>query len=779
MERRVSEKDPPFLNWQTLDIFGILNISMEEQPGKKKRLLLWGMIGGGGVILLLLIFFVFSFVKRAQESNTDTVSVPEPSLPRLDPKTEVVANADGISIAKNIIEIIWKPEATASEKQTAVASVTGATVRGEVAALGFTEISVPDGSFTGALLTLPEQPGVAAATEAYVAQLNYAPLDPDYKDFTKMWWLERVEAEPAWEMSQGNPNMLVAVIDGGFLTDHQDLEGVFDETKGFNYSLADMEDDAEHGTHVSGIIGMQPNDIGMAGIAPNVKIVPYKVVTFAQMADSFRMAADTTGVSVISISQGYNWWSQNQARAAAGQPAFTPAQMQAASQATDLIMNPAAAYAKQKGVVIVHSAGNDSQTAAYNTLNTTDVVTVANTDQYDGLSTTSNFGPPVTIGAPGSSIWSTVDLYEWDYLSGTSMATPLVSGIVALMRSANPDLTFDDIVSTLQKTGEPSISAGLESRVNAWQALLAVTDRYGVKGMVVDKNDAPVKGATVQPKGMPEWAITTNEFGKFTLAAIPRNGPWEITAQYGEEQGTLPITPLPADQWVVRDVTLSLANPNQPQLDTVSLKFHGEAEGQCRYQDAGFQPGDSFFALGCDEKGACANPTSLDIRFDGPIRFSDGGQTSGAFTGQLSEYWSQNYREGELDAIMFSGSIANLADQSQVTLDIRGTQHTTTGDLPIHALVTGTIVKVDNQNDLHYGYSIRVDDYAIDPYQIDVQNPHYQTQQAICTFDYDPITDPLATNPEYGYFTIDADYKLQPTSGAQNSSSMDELYLGN
>ncbi|MBI1997178.1 MAG: hypothetical protein HYS66_12010, partial [Deltaproteobacteria bacterium] len=115
--------------------------------------------------------------------------------------------------------------------------------------------------------------------------------------------------------------------------------------------------------------------------------------------------------------------------------------------------------------------------------------------------------------------------------------------------------------------------------------------------------------------------------------------------KYGEDIGTLILTPLPADQWVARDVVLTLKNPAEPQLDAVNLGFHGQAISQCSYQDSGFQPGDDFFALGCDATGLCTQTTSLDIRFDGPITFAMPSSLDGAFTGELSEYWKQNYRE--------------------------------------------------------------------------------------------------------------------------------------
>ncbi|MBI2415753.1 MAG: S8 family serine peptidase [Candidatus Kerfeldbacteria bacterium] len=734
---------------------------MASQKGKTKVIIISCSVALGFAALVLIGAFIFGIIIGFKQNLTSTEKAAVvANLPSIDPTTELTTNSAGLTVVKNVLEIIWQNTATPEQQVIALASVPGATVRGQVTEFYFTEISVPDGSIALALANLAIQPGVAAVTEAYVVEDNYEPLDPDYQDTAKNWWLKQIEAEPAWEINQGDPTMLVAVIDAGFEVDHPDLASVFKTDLGFNYSLRDWNEKPDHGTHVTGIIAMQPNQVGLVGIAPNIKIVPYKIITFAQMADTIRMAANTANVQVISMSQGFNWWNTNQQRAAQGLPAVTTANMQTATQAVDLIMQPAAVYAKQKGVILVHSAGNDAQSAAYNTLNTTDVVTVANTDTVDGLAASSNFGSPVTIGAPGEGIWSTVGGNNWTYLSGTSMATPLVAGTIALIRSANAQLSFADIVNIIQKTGEPSISISLDKRINAWQALLEVTQQYGVKGMVVNKNGDPISGATVQPKGLPEWGSVSDKFGQFTLAAIPRTGPWEITGKYGEDIGTLILTPLPADQWVARDVVLTLKNPAEPQLDAVNLGFHGQAISQCSYQDSGFQPGDDFFALGCDATGLCTQTTSLDIRFDGPITFAMPSSLDGAFTGELSEYWKQNYRDGELDNITFSGSATQLAKNEHIILDVIGVQHTYTKDIDIHAVVTGTIVNISNQNDLHYSYTIRVDSFIIDPFKIKVQNPHYQTQTATCTYTFDPSTDPLYISPTDGYFHISADYTL-------------------
>lgn len=367
---------------------------------------------------------------------------------------------------------------------------------------------------------LSTESGVMLATPSYVLSENLVPYDPGYENSKNNWWLKKVNAEPAWEISLGR-SVLVGVIDAGFDFRHQDLSGAFTQAK-LNYTTEDINKSSDHGTHVSGMIAMQLNNgQGMVGIAPRVRIVPAKTHSMARVADAFRFFALCPSVKVISISMGNNWWSTNNWRTQQGLPNLTLAEKQKISGDIDTILEPSVKLLAQKNVLIVHSAGNDSGDAALNTLNFDEVMTVAATDTNDGLAVFSNKGPRVDIGAPGTDIYSTVT-GNYNYMSGTSMATPLVAGITALVRSARPALTAQQVKTVLKDTAEPSTGLATEAfgRVDAWRALLKATKQMGVEGTVYDEatGDVVSKADVTDDRSV---GVSADEAGIYQIAALP------------------------------------------------------------------------------------------------------------------------------------------------------------------------------------------------------------------------------------------------------------------
>lgn len=367
---------------------------------------------------------------------------------------------------------------------------------------------------------LTTESSVMLAIPSYVLGENLVPYDPGYESSKNNWWLKQVNAEPAWEMSLGR-SVLVGVVDAGFDFRHQDLSGAFTQTK-VNYTTEDINKSNDHGTHVSGMIAMQLNNgQGMVGIAPRVRIVPAKTHSMARVADAFRFFALCPSVKVISISMGNNWWSTNAWRKQQGLPDLTVAEKQKISNDIDIILEPSVKLLAQKNVLIVHSAGNDADDASLNTLNFDEVMTVAATDANDALAVFSNKGASVDIAAPGTEIYSTVT-GKYDYMSGTSMSTPLVAGTAALIRSARPTLTAAQVKAVLQDTAEPSAGLATETfgRVDAWRALLKATKQMGVEGTVYDEatGDIVPKADVTDDRSV---GVSANEAGVYQIAALP------------------------------------------------------------------------------------------------------------------------------------------------------------------------------------------------------------------------------------------------------------------
>ncbi len=242
---------------------------------------------------------------------------------------------------------------------------------------------------------LPEGPGVAGAG------------DPSR---SSQWALTRLRAEAAWATSRG-ASVTVAVIDTGVAV-HPDLQGSFAAGADFAQGGSGRNDGNGHGTHVAGIIAATAdNGVGIAGLAPDVTIMPIKVLSdsgsgySSDVARGIIWAADH-GADIISMSLGGGY---------------------------DTASEYAVAYAISRGVIVIAAAGNErtigsptSYPAAF-----PGVLAVAATDSADGVAYFSNAGAYVDISAPGVAILSTIPggYASW---SGTSMATPYVSAVAAL-----------------------------------------------------------------------------------------------------------------------------------------------------------------------------------------------------------------------------------------------------------------------------------------------------------------------------------------------------------
>jgi thermitase len=235
--------------------------------------------------------------------------------------------------------------------------------------------------------------------------------------FQLQWGMVRIGAPAAWDQSRGS-GVKVAVVDTGADLDHPDLAGRLDTTSDYDFVNGDptAEDDHGHGTHVAGIIGATLNNgAGVAGVANRCTVLPLKALDSdgsgydSDVADAIRWAADH-GASVVSLSLGGGYSSAIEA---------------------------AVQYAAGSDCVVVAAAGNSSGYGVSYPAACPNVIGVGSTDSSDSRSSFSSYGPGVDIAAPGSWIYSTI-VGGYGYMSGTSMSTPLVAGVMALVRAQNP-----------------------------------------------------------------------------------------------------------------------------------------------------------------------------------------------------------------------------------------------------------------------------------------------------------------------------------------------------
>lgn len=309
---------------------------------------------------------------------------------------------------------------------------------------------------------------------AAVSQSVGAPEFPEVPDLGgNDWGRDLINAPEVWTRGITGENVVVAVIDSGVDYTHPDLfsniwsnpgeipnngidddnNGYVDDSRGWDFVNRDNDpmDLNSHGTHVAGIIGATQDGAGITGVAPNAEIMPVRVLDrngFGKISDALmgiRYAVEN-GADVINLSLGGNDY---------------------VSEVLDTI-----SWAVEQGVVVVVAAGNESGTfPSYPARFANQFgIAVGSVDSKNQLSTFSNRAgilPLNYVAAPGGDggfsnegdIYSTVPLASgvpYRFLSGTSMAAPHVSGVVALMLQANPGLIPAQVEDLLVQTADRS-----------------------------------------------------------------------------------------------------------------------------------------------------------------------------------------------------------------------------------------------------------------------------------------------------------------------------------
>jgi subtilisin family serine protease len=284
------------------------------------------------------------------------------------------------------------------------------------------------------------------------------PNDPYYYTYGYQWGLNKVRAPEAWALSTGQ-GVLIAVLDTGTDYNHPDLSGKVRTDIAWNFvnNNNDARDNNGHGTHVSGIAAAATNNSrGVAGMGWDASILPLKVLDSGgngrtdQLISAIYYAADH-GARVINMSLGgpYSCLSDLQA---------------------------AVDYAYSRGALLVAAAGNDYKNQTVFPANCAHVLGVAATGYYDTLASFSVTGTHVSVAAPGTSIYSTLWGGGYGYMQGTSMATPFVAGLAALVYARFPTYTPNQAASAILDNAQDLGSTGWDiyygcGRIDAFRAL--------------------------------------------------------------------------------------------------------------------------------------------------------------------------------------------------------------------------------------------------------------------------------------------------------------------
>jgi len=338
------------------------------------------------------------------------------------------------------------------------------------------------------------------ATDAIGVEVDAAVqalADDPYR--SQQWDLGKMNVPAASAKSTGS-GVTVAVIDTGVDASHPDLAGQvlpgIDIVAGGTTGVA--TDPNGHGTHVAGTIAaLTGNGVGVASVAPGVKILPVRVLNangsgyMSDAATGIVWAADH-GANVINMSLG------------------SSAQVSAVTNAI--------AYARSKGVTVVAAAGNSRTSGSPTSYPAADagVIAVAATDSADTVAYYSNQGSYVDVAAPGSSITNTYPVAMGSYvvMSGTSMASPHVAAEAALLKAYNKSLTPDQIEKAIESTTVDLGTAGKDTdygygRIDAAAALAAVAPTSSAPSTTPTTAVPTTKAPTTAPTTAPTKAPTT------------------------------------------------------------------------------------------------------------------------------------------------------------------------------------------------------------------------------------------------------------------------------
>ncbi len=292
------------------------------------------------------------------------------------------------------------------------------------------------------------------------------------------WHLDQIAAPDAWEFSTRGDETVVAVIDTGCLVTHPDLvdnifvntneipnNGIDDDNNGFVDDIrgwdfldddANPNDETGHGTHVSGIVGARGNNgVGTVGVTWDVKVLPLKVgddtgLSSSAIAEALRYVSSLKG-------DGFNVVATNNSYGSSAPNSVARAEIQVHEE-IGIIFVAAAGNAGED----IDAGGNSQFPAGFPEEN---IISVANSTQGDDLSFGSNFGiESVDIAAPGQEVYSTYLDGEYEFLTGTSMASPIVAGAVALLATYEPELSSFDLRQRIFDTAKPF--SGFEGKIS-------------------------------------------------------------------------------------------------------------------------------------------------------------------------------------------------------------------------------------------------------------------------------------------------------------------------
>jgi thermitase len=316
------------------------------------------------------------------------------------------------------------------------------------------------------VLDVPEE-SIDAVRQSLAATGLFDYVEPDYyaqqgestpndRFYSSQWHLPKIGSAAAWTRTTGSASVVIAVVDSGVYAAHPDLAGKLVAGWNFVKNNADTSDVTGHGTEVAGTVAAATNNgIGVAGVSWASVVMPLVTVdstsfsAYSDVAAAIQYAADHD-VRVINVSIG--------------------------GTASSNTLQSAVNYAWNRGALVFAAAMNSSVTTPNYPAACDHAVGVSATDESDKLAVFSNYGPWLTLSAPGADILTTVNGGGYGYVNGTSFASPIAAGVAALVLAANPQLTNQQVLDIMKQSADHPGQAGFDpsygwGRVNAGKAI--------------------------------------------------------------------------------------------------------------------------------------------------------------------------------------------------------------------------------------------------------------------------------------------------------------------
>ncbi|MEQ9670220.1 S8 family serine peptidase [Coleofasciculus sp. G2-EDA-02] len=478
-----------------------------------------------------------------QGESTNQVAVApkremeSPEIQALVQELSSTMGVEGTDYHPGEVIIKFNPSIASTNQINALQTSLGANVKESTQNLGIQLWQIQGMSVAEAIALYSNDPAVEYIEPNYIVSTNTTvPNDPQ---FNQLWGLNNtgqtggtadadIDAPEAWDIETGN-NIVVGVIDTGVDYNHPDLNdnmwinpgeiagngidddgnGYVDDVYGWDFINNDNNpfDDNSHGTHVAGTIAAEGNNgIGVTGVSWSANIMALKFLGASGSGSTFNAIQAVEYATMMGANLTNNSW---------GGGGFSQG------------LYDAIAAAGAAGQLFIAAAGNTGGNTDFSphypaSYNLNNIISVANTNHNDQLSGTSSYGlNSVDLGAPGSSVYSTIPGGGYGFKSGTSMASPHVAGVASLIWSQDPTLTAQQVKDRILATVDPipalqgiTVSGG---RLNAYSALTGST-LPPVVPVIFDDFDPDIDNS--------QWSTITNGTANSNLVGSDGNSLW-------------------------------------------------------------------------------------------------------------------------------------------------------------------------------------------------------------------------------------------------------------